>query len=168
MKYLSFVCLLGLLVSCKNEPKMSAPTSETQSPHSLGVYGDTIHTEGALSVADAMEALKTNDSVMCAISGYVTGVCQAKGCWMVLSSNPQDSTGFFVKFRDYGFFVPLDLAGSKVVIKGKAFKEVTSVEELQHYAEDEGKSKEEIALITQPQEEIKFLADGVVVVEGKK
>jgi hypothetical protein len=54
------------------------------------------------------------------------------------------------------------------VIKGKAFKEVTSVEELQHYAEDEGKSKEEIALITQPQEEIKFLADGVVVVEGKK
>ena len=101
MKYLSIVCLLSLLVSCKNEPKMPSAEAETPSVQSLGVYGDTISTEGALSVSDAMEALKTNDSVMCAVSGYVTGVCQAKGCWMVLSSNPEDSTGFFVKFKEF-------------------------------------------------------------------
>ena len=163
MKYLSIVCLLSLLVSCKNEPKMPSAEAETPSVQSLGVYGDTISTEGALSVSDAMEALKTNDSVMCAVSGYVTGVCQAKGCWMVLSSNPEDSTGFFVKFKDYGFFVPLDLSGSRVVIRGKAFKEVTSVEELQHYAEDEGKSNEEIEKITAPLIELAFEADGVII-----
>ena len=48
-------------------------------------------------------------------------------------------------------------------MNGKAFKEVTTVEELRHYAEDEGKSEEEIAAITEPVEEYKFVADGVIM-----
>jgi hypothetical protein len=39
----------------------------------------------------------------------------------------------------------------------------TSVAELQHYAEDAGKSKEEIAKITEPKLELTFVADGVIV-----
>lgn len=54
------------------------------------------------------------------------------------------------------------------MVKGKAFKETTSVDELKHYAQDEGKSQTEIDAITSPQEEMKFLADGVVVLEEKK
>ena len=86
----------------------------------------------------------------------------------MLSENPQDSTGLFVMFKDYGFFVPLDFAGSKVVIQGMAFTEITTVEELRHYAEDEGKSAEEIAQITEAEKEHKFMANGVALLEGPK
>jgi hypothetical protein len=167
MKNFGIFLLFALAFACKNQP----PAEQAQDVGKVfeqGVYGDTIETDGALTVAATLESLKTQDSMMCAVSGYVTSVCQAKGCWMMLSENPADTTGIFVKFRDYGFFVPKDLSGSKVVVRGKAFKEITSVDELRHYAEDEGKSKEEIEAITQPMEEMKFMADGVVVMEGKK
>lgn len=102
------------------------------------------------------------------VEGKVTGVCQSKGCWMTLiSSTNTDTPPIFVKFKDYAFFMPLDLAGGKVVMKGSAFKEVTSVDELKHYAEDEGKSKEEIAKITKPKEELKFMASGVQILKYK-
>jgi hypothetical protein len=39
------------------------------------------------------------------------------------------------------------------------------VAELQHYAEDAKKSKEEIAAITKPEKEVRVMAKGIVVVE---
>lgn len=152
------------LTHCKNEK--AAETPAAVSTGVLAYYGDSISTDGALTVDETIQSLAAGDSIMTAVSGYVTSVCQKKGCWMILSQNPGDSTGLFVKFRDYGFFVPLDFSGSKVVIRGKAFKEITSVDDLKHYAEDEGQSAEEIAKITEPLEEMKFMADGVALVES--
>jgi hypothetical protein len=57
--------------------------------------------------------------------------------------------------------MPLDLAGKEVVMNGYAFKDVTSVDELKHYAEDEGLSQAEIDGITEPKKELKFMASGV-------
>ncbi|MBK9109708.1 MAG: DUF4920 domain-containing protein [Saprospiraceae bacterium] len=161
--------LLGLgllaLLSCKNE-KAAETVPESNQTNALAYYGDSISTDSALTVDETIQSLAGNDSIMTSVSGYVTSVCQKKGCWMVLSQNPGDTTGLFVKFRDYGFFVPLDFSGSKVVIRGKAFKEITSVDDLKHYAEDEGKSADEIAKITDPLEELKFMADGVALIEN--
>lgn len=154
---------LTVWMSCKETPKVQ----EQAKPASFSYFGDSISNEGAISVSDALASLSNNDSIFCAITGYVTNVCQVKGCWMMLSQSPEDSTGFFVKFKDYAFFVPKDLKG-KVTVKGVAYKEVTPVDELKHYAEDEGKSKEEIEAITQPQEEMKFMADGVMVGQENK
>ena len=42
----------------------------------------------------------------------------------------------FVKFKDYGFFMPLDCDGRTAIMNGKGYKEITSVADLQHYAED--------------------------------
>ena len=39
----------------------------------------------------------------------------------------------------------------------------SSVDELRHNAEDEGLSKEEIAKITEPEEQYKFMASGVLL-----
>jgi len=50
-----------------------------------------------------------------------------------------------------------------VIMRGKAYKEETSVDELRHYAEDEGKSAEEVAAITESIIELKFMADGVIL-----
>ncbi|MEL6969642.1 MAG: DUF4920 domain-containing protein, partial [Bacteroidota bacterium] len=50
-------------------------------------------------------------------------------------------------------------------MNGKAFYQTTSVDDLRHYAEDAGKSEEEIAAITEPKRELAFLADGVILLE---
>ena len=71
-----------------------------------------------------------------------------------------------VKFYDYGFFVPKDISGKEVIVEGKAFKEVTPFDELRHYAEDAGKSADEIAAITEPKAEWKFEATGVLVLDN--
>ena len=104
------------------------------------------------------------DSIPAKVVGEVSAVCQAKGCWMTIASE-SGGEEMMVKFKDYGFFVPKDIAGRKVVMEGYAFREVTPVDELRHYAEDEGKSKEEIEAITEPKEELKFLASGVLLLD---
>ena len=60
--------------------------------------------------------------------------------------------------------MPLNIVGKDVVLQGEAKKTITSVEMLKHYAEDAGKSKEEIEKITEPKTEIEFIATGVLVV----
>jgi len=84
-----------------------------------------------------------------------------------LSPISSEDDAFFVKFVDYGFFMPLESEGYRVLVKGKAYKEVTSVAELQHYAEDEGQSPEEIAKITEPAEELKILSSGVYRIKAE-
>ena len=70
-----------------------------------------------------------------------------------------------VKFKDYGFFMPKNIAGKEVIIDGKAYVSELSVEEQRHYAEDAGKSEEEIAAITEPKRTYSFEANGVLLKE---
>ena len=68
-----------------------------------------------------------------------------------------------VKFKDYGFFMPKDIVGKDVVLDGEATVKETSVKQLKHYAQDAGKSKEEIEKIKTSKKEIIFVAKGVLV-----
>lgn len=68
-----------------------------------------------------------------------------------------------VRFKDYGFFMPKDLAGQEVIVEGYAFVEEMSVEDQRHYAEDAGKSVEEIAAITKPKRTLSFTSSGVLI-----
>ncbi|WP_113660823.1 DUF4920 domain-containing protein [Pedobacter nanyangensis] len=98
------------------------------------------------------------------VEGEVVTVCKKKGCFMTVKISDKET--MFVKFKDYGFFMPKDLpAGTKVVIDGFAERKTTSVEDLKHYAEDAKKSPEEIAKITQPKKEIVFEAKGAVILK---
>lgn len=99
------------------------------------------------------------------VEGTVSEVCQAKGCWMTIISEQEGAQVMTVKFKDYGFFMPKDIAGKTVVMQGNAYMEETSVDELRHYAEDAGKSQDEIMSITEPKVELKFLATGVILKE---
>jgi hypothetical protein len=74
-----------------------------------------------------------------------------------------ESGQMMVRFKDYGFFVPKDISGREVVVHGKAYYQLTPVEDLRHYAEDAGQSPEEVAAITEPKQELHFLAEGVRV-----
>tara|TARA_B100000497_G_C7680769_1_gene411838 strand:+ start:794 stop:1237 length:444 start_codon:yes stop_codon:yes gene_type:complete len=116
------------------------------------------------SPLDLSEVINTPSEQFVSVKAKVNSVCQVKGCWMTLtSSNVEEDV--FVKFKDYGFFMPLDLAGQEIIAHGVVSKTTTSVDELRHYAKDAGKSKEVIEAITEPKEEYKMMADGVVILD---
>jgi len=97
------------------------------------------------------------------IEGKVVDVCKKKGCWMTLQMPNGDPMR--VTFKDYAFFMPMDIVGKNVVLDGIAKKQTISVETLRHYAEDAKKSPEEIAKITDPKKELAFEAKGVVILD---
>jgi hypothetical protein len=124
-------------------------------------YGEKITEKGAVSVDKLPKMLKGKKSVEVKIKGKVIQSCKKKGCWMTMEmSNGQKLT---VRFKDYGFFVPKDLNGQQAIIEGVAMKEVLDVATLKHYAEDAGKSSEEIAKITKEEEKYTFEAKGVII-----
>jgi hypothetical protein len=135
-----------------------------QTPATPGTtFGAVITAENAASVAELPTLLGDKEMADVKIEGKVLDVCPKKGCWMSLEL-PDKST-VLVKFKDYGFFVPLEMIGKTVVLEGQAKKIETSVAELKHYAEDAKKSKEEIEAITEPKKEIRLTANGVLVVK---
>jgi hypothetical protein len=86
---------------------------------------------------------------------------QKKGCWMNLALTDKDAA--FVKFKDYGFFMPLNSKGAEVIVHGKAFVSVESIDELKHYAKDAGKSQAAIDSIVAPEVTYSFEANGVLL-----
>ena len=134
-------------------------------PAKVGVqYGKAITSKDAISVAKLENTLKTKKQYSGKIEGEVVGVCKKKGCFLTLK-RAGEVDPINVRFTDYGYFVPADLIGKTVVVEGKAKVKELSVKQLQHNAEDEGKTKEEIAKITQPKTDISIVADGVLVVK---
>lgn len=126
-------------------------------------FGATVNAKGATDINELPAMLEGKDKVDVKVKATVLDVCPKKGCWLKLAVN--DSTTAFVKMQDYAFFLPTAVKGKTVVIDGEAFKKVTTVGELKHYAADAKKSREEIAAITKPQEEINLTAKGIVVVQ---
>ena len=102
-----------------------------------------------------------NTSVQIKLEGEIISTCPKKGCWIEMKIDDKD---VFVKFKDYGFFVPKSgMEGKKAIIQGLASIDTVSVKDLKHYAEDAGKSKSEIEKITSPEIKISFLAEGVII-----
>lgn len=126
-------------------------------------YGEKVSANGAVNIAEIPAKLEKTETIDGKIRAKVLDVCSKKGCWLTLAVN--DSTTAMVKMKDYGFFVPVAAKGKTVVIDGEIKMKTISVAELQHYAEDAKKTKEEIAAITKPEKEIRVTAKGIVVVD---
>lgn len=124
-------------------------------------YGEQITPEGALAAKEVPALLANQDSLLVKLKGNALSSCSKKGCWMMM--NIDDEQEMRVSFKDYGFFVPKNLAGEAVVVEGVLKKTITDVETLRHYALDGGASQEEIAKITEPEEGYRFIAKGVLI-----
>ena len=152
MRILLIVLCFSVLTACGSR----------RSPEPTETFGTNFE---ATEIVPATNLLATfteeelSDTVRTTLQGRVNEVCQAKGCWMTLAAG--DGQEMMVKFRDYGFFVPKDIGEREVILHGVAYYQITSVDELRHYAEDAGQSPEEVARIDTPKRELHFLADGV-------
>jgi hypothetical protein len=134
-----------------NEEAKDEQKEEVQNGEHAVHFGEIIDEEGAIGFDEMLEMMGEADSMYAKVIAKVDDVCQKKGCWMnVYSADGSEAESMFVQFHDYGFFMPLDLDGGLIVMEGYAYRDWTSVAELQHYAEDAGQSPEEIAAITEP------------------
>jgi hypothetical protein len=143
-------CLL--LASCAASTPMSAAKGEGWSH-----YGAAGRDTGPVVALGAVAGGESNVIV----EGTIVDVCPKKGCWMRVKDDSDHE--LFVRFQDYGFFVPMNAAGHRVVMHGTSVAEEASVEDLRHYAQDAGKSPEEIAAITAPEMRVTFFADSVYI-----
>lgn len=163
-KILLFLAIGLVITSCKNETQTAeTKVEDVKEEIAYASYGMEINDADALTSERMMvhyKDLKVGDTVPTKMKAKIVEVCSSKGCWMKLDMDGENQV--MVKFKDYGFFMPLDAEGD-VVVNGKAFITETPVDELRHYAEDAGKSKEEIEAITEPKLEYRFEADGVLL-----
>lgn len=155
------VCLL-FVVACKESNDKVEDIKKDAVKYAS--YGEKISDENVISkelAAQKFETLKEGDTINLKFASKINEVCKAKGCWMKLDlGNSKES---MVRFKDYGFFVPLDADNKEVIVNGKAYVTKISVDELKHYAKDGGKTEEEIAAIIEPEFTYAFEADGVLM-----
>ncbi|TGE13906.1 DUF4920 domain-containing protein [Hymenobacter elongatus] len=165
-QHFALVGCLSSLAACQSSPSATktgaATTTAAAATTAVGnTYGAAITADGARPMRELRQALGTQDSVRVKLTGTASEVCQAKGCWLTIAT--AEGKQMRVRFKDYAFFVPKDISGKTVVVNGWAHREEVPVEDLRHYAQDAGKSAQEVAAITQPEEQLNFEADGVLV-----
>jgi len=158
--------ILALMVisftSCKQStiPDQSLLTIDSIDYHGFGANIDTQSLMTMSDLANAYAVMSPMDTVYGKVRGEIKEVCSKKGCWMTLDMG--SGNNIMVRFKDYGFFIPLNAEGS-VIVSGKAFISETSVDDLKHYAEDSGDTEEIIEAITIPEKTYSFEADGVLL-----
>ena len=150
MKNISILFSLCFLLSCSAQEK--------------SYYGMDFELVDVLNVDQVLQTIDTSrNSTEIIVQGIVESSCQKSGCWMQLKSS--DDRRLMVTFKDYGFFVPKKMADREVAVRGLAEKTVTSIEDLKHYAADEGLTQEEIDAIDEAEVTYSLVADGVKMIE---
>lgn len=123
-------------------------------------FGEKTSADGAIAANELPAKLKGAEPTEVKVMGKVVEVCKSEGCWLRMETA---SGPMLIKMKDHAFLVPLSMNGKTIVAEGSAILKETSVEMLRHYAEDAGKSKEEIAAIKEPKKEITMQAKGILV-----
>jgi hypothetical protein len=150
----------AIFMSCESKKEVS----KEEKTLSYAKFGDSISSENAMTNSEMIEkfaSLKEGDTLSVKFKSSINEVCQKKGCWMTLAL--ADDKEVFVKFKDYGFFVPKNAQEKEVIVNGKAFVSIETVDVLKHYAKDAGKSQAAIDSITEPKVTYSFMADGVLI-----
>ncbi len=162
-----YLILIAGLVGCGDQELASSDDTnitETVTKTSYMSYGSKIKADGALKIEELSVKIKDQDTLLIKLEAVINETCSKKGCWMTVDLGGEKD--MMVRFADYGFFVPTDgQQGKTAIFEGKAFRDTVDIETLRHYAEDAGKSQEEIDNITESEIVVAFVADGVIIKE---
>ncbi|MEM1211721.1 MAG: DUF4920 domain-containing protein [Planctomycetota bacterium] len=118
-------------------------------------YGDSIPDVegGVVSVERLLEEPERYIGQTIRAGGQVQKVCQKAGCWIEIGGSGQ-SQGLFIKFTCpiEGRLIPMAAVGKRAEVMGELRIIEISEARARHYAEDDGRSPEEIAAIIGPQQ----------------
>ena len=156
MKKFCFAALLFIAVAAQAQDKEKTPAAK-------GVVYGNVSKESTPVSPDELKDHLVNDQYTGQVKGTVAEVCRAEGCWIRLKK--ADGTSMMVRARDHAFLMPENIVGKTVLIEGSATVKEVSEDMRRHYAEDAGKSKDEIAAIKGPEKDVQFSAKGVKVLD---
>ncbi len=168
MKKINIIIIIGFLLA--NFGAFSQTVSKIKNSKlsfnekEYSLFGEKFALNNVLTKEQMLKKYKTlkkGDSIAVKFTSNIKEVCKKKGCWMQMDLGNKSQS--FVRFKNYGFFVPLNASNSDGIVSGIAFVDMVSIEELKHYAKDAGKSKEEINKINKPEITYAFKASGVYI-----
>jgi len=118
----------------KPEAKVVEQAEPAKKDSSVQLYGEALPTQLPTIVLESLlKAPKEYIEKPALVSGHVRQACTKKGCWMELSTTADKTApGCRVTFKDYGFFVPLDSAGSSAKLAGTVTLKVVSKDHVDH------------------------------------
>lgn len=154
MKFLSIVAALLLIASCGMKGESSS--------HSKSYGPEKVDLSKAMSTEEMVADFNKNQqSKDYTFHGNINKVCQSAGCW--ISVEQADGSSFMVRFKDH-FTIPTNTElGQQAYMHGTAYMDTVSVAMQKHFAEDAGKSQDEIDQITEPKYVFGFMADGITL-----
>lgn len=156
--------LLLLLAACNTEkppaPEPAAAPVAAPSASPRKTFGTALGASPAVALDDVLKTPEKFAEQTVTVEGEVRRACTRKGCWMELSE-AQDAAapGCRVTFKDYGFFVPTDSAGSKARVEAKVETRVVKPEMVAHLESEGGTFREKAA--DGSAREVRLVATGV-------
>jgi hypothetical protein len=156
MKKILSLALFTLAIAIGNAQPPDVPAEKGTKFGAGATADDAVEVDAAIAKVIANDGRKTEVKII----GEVTEVCQMKGCWLRIKNGDEFLT---VKMKGHKWFVPSALIGKKIIIDGSAEMKITSVDDLKHFLEDAGKSKEEIDAVKEPKKEVVVDAKGILV-----
>jgi hypothetical protein len=118
----------------------ATPSSAPPTPPAADTkrFGEPVAPGDALPLARVLGAPDDFASRVVTVEGKVRRNCTRRGCWMELATSLDPTLpGCRVTFKDYGFFVPLDSAGSSARVQGTVLVQTVEAPEVAHL-ESEG------------------------------
>ncbi|WP_413533921.1 DUF4920 domain-containing protein [Empedobacter brevis] len=110
-------------------------TAKIEDLQAYQVFGESFDIKNTLTkdeLGKLYDNMKNGDSLEnVQFTSTIESVCKKKGCWMKVDLGKGEEQSF-VRFKDYGFFMPLDGEKSNVIVHGKAFVSEISVQKLRH------------------------------------
>lgn len=109
-------------------PGEEGPNGSLDPVNAVEVFGDSLaNGVPAVELTKLVKTPETYRGKKIETSGVVRANCTKKGCWMeVRPADEVDGEAITVRFKDYGFFVPLDSRGHEVRIQGAMTIDVMS------------------------------------------
>lgn len=123
----ALVCVVSVvsLAACRSKPSADPgpPLASAAAPAAASsgyrAYGAPIGSAPKTALAEVIGKPDGYADRTVLVEGAVRRACTHRGCWMELSDSMDPSApGCRVTFKDYGFFVPTDSAGSHARVEG--------------------------------------------------
>jgi hypothetical protein len=121
----------------KAEAEPAAASSAGAPAGGRKTFGAALGTSPAVALADVLKTPDKFADQTVLVEGEVRRACTRKGCWMELGEAGDPAAGCRVTFKDYGFFVPTDSAGSRARVEARVESKLVKPELVAHL-ESEG------------------------------
>ena len=158
---LGFIALCGCNTEKPPAPSAQAePVAAPSAAVARRTFGAPLGASPPVGLGAVLKAPDKFADQSVLVEGEVRRACTRKGCWMELSTAQDPAApGCRVTFKDYGFFVPIDSAGSKARVEAKVESKLLKPSLVTHMEEEGAKFADKAA--DGSAREVRLVATGV-------